>query len=153
MELDNKPQVSRAKLLLITLPFVLLLCCSVPALFLLINTWIPTFIAGALVLIGWVAAYAFRLTAIRFKFTDARISVFYNPINPMTSSFRRIEIATEMLEKYEIRVSWGGWKKELILHENLDGQIAIYPPVSLTLCDEDTISKIEQELRKRIHLG
>lgn len=147
MEIDNKPQAARARLILITLPFVLLIGSSVPAIFLLLKTWIPTFISGALVIIGWAITLILRLTAVRFKFTEPRISVFYNPINPMTSNFKRIEIATDMLAKYEIRTSWNGWKKDLYLSENLDGHIANYPPVSLLLCDQDTIRRIEEALK------
>ncbi len=153
MELDNKKNATRASLLLITLPFVLLLCCCVPALFLLIQTWIPTIVSGALVIICWAATFIFRLSAVRFKITESSISVFYNPINPMTSSFKRIEIATEMLAKFEIKTSWNGLKKELFLFENINSQVAAYPPVSLTLCNKETISRIEQELHDRTRLG
>lgn len=153
MEIDNDRRASLAKVILISGPFVLLLGSGLLAIFLLIHTWIPTIISGILVILGWGITVMLRLKSVKFRFSDDTISVLYYPISPMTSNFKRIDIASNKLVKFEIRVSLMGLSKELILYEDLDGQIATYKPVSLALCDEDTISRIEQELRNRTRLG
>jgi len=153
MEIDNDRRASLAKMILISAPFVLLLGSGLLAIFLIIHTWIPTIISGILVILGWGITVMLRLKSVKFRFSDDTISVLYYPISPMTSNFKRIDIASNKLVKFEIRVSLMGLSKELILYEDLDGQIATYKPVSLALCDEDTISRIEQELRNRTRLG
>jgi hypothetical protein len=153
MEIDNNKSVARAKLILITLPFVLLLCCSVPALFQMIDTWLPTIISGTLMIICWIIVLAMNLMSFRFKFSADVISVFYHPINPMTSSFKRIDIESGKLLKYHIRTSMSGLKKELLLYENIGGQEASYPPVSITLCGGKTIRQIEEYLNSYLSAG
>jgi hypothetical protein len=146
MEIDNDKRASRAKMLLISIPFVLLLACSIPALFLLIHTWIPTIIAGILVIVGWAATFLLKLTSAKFRFEETGLSVFYYPISPMTSSFRRIDIAAGKLTRFEIVRSWGGLKNDLILYENIGGQEASYPPVSITLFDTEMLSVLNEYL-------
>jgi hypothetical protein len=146
MEIDNDKRASRAKMLLISLPFVLLLAGSVPALFLWIDTWIPTLVAGSLVILGWAATVILKLTSVKFRFSDEAISVLYYPISPMTSNYKRIDIDSDKLLKYEIRISWGGLKKDLILYEKIGGEEASYPPVSITLCKKNLILEIEENL-------
>jgi hypothetical protein len=70
----------------------------------------------------------------------------YYPISPMTSNFKRIDIAPDKLLNYEIRTSWLGLRKDLILHEDIGGEDASYPPVSLTICSKETICRIEEYL-------
>lgn len=146
MELTNNRNASLARLLLITLPFVLLIGSSLPALFLLIQTWVPTIISGALMIIGWSTTIILRLTSVRFKFSEQTISVFYHPINPMTSNFKRIDIVSTRLLKCEIRTSCAGLRKELILYETISGQDASYPPVSINLCGKEMIRKVQDYL-------
>lgn len=146
MEIDNDKSASLAKAILISVPFVLLLGSSLLAIFLIIYTWIPTIISGILVILGWSITVTLRLISVKFQFSDETISVFYYPISPMTSNFKRIDIASNKLLKYEIRTSWMGFRKELILHESVGGEDASYPPLSITLCGKETIRKIEEYL-------
>lgn len=146
MEIDNERNATRAKMVLISTPFVFLLGSGLLAIFLLIHTWIPTIISGILVILGWSITVILRLSSVRFRFSDDTISVFYYPISPMTSNYKRIDIASDKLVKYEITTSWLGFKKELILHESISGEDASYPPVSIALCGKKTIHTIEEYL-------
>jgi hypothetical protein len=146
MEIDNDKLATRAKMVLISLPFVLLLGSSLLALFLLIQTWIPAIISGMLVILGWAATVVLRLTSVKFRFTDESITILYYPISPMTSNFKRIDIDADKLVRYEVVRSLGGLKKDLILYENIGGQEAAYPPVSVKLCGGETIRRIEESL-------
>ncbi len=146
MEITNKRKASRAKFFLITLPFILLVGSSLPALFLWIHTWIPTFVSGILVIAGWSATMILNLTSVRIQFDDTQISVFYHPISPMTSSYKRIDIGKGNLMRYEIRTSVYGLRKELILYENMSGQEASYPPISITLCSKDMVRTAEDSI-------
>ncbi|MFA5815151.1 MAG: hypothetical protein WC865_05990, partial [Bacteroidales bacterium] len=134
MEINNERNASIAKAILISTPFVLLLGTGLLAIFLVIYTWIPTIISGILVILGWSITVILRLTSVKFLFSEDTISVLYYPISPMTSNFKRIDIASNKLLKYEIRTSLMGFSKELILHESIGGEDASYPPVSITLC-------------------
>lgn len=146
MEIDNDKKATRAKMLLISLPFVLLLGSGLLAIFLVIFTWIPVIISGILVILGWSITVVLGLKSVKFRFTDEMITVLYYPISPMTSNFKRIDIASDKLLRYEITTSLMGLKKELVLHENIGGQDASYPPVSLTICGKETIRRIEESL-------
>ena len=146
MEMDNDKRASRVKMLLISVPFVLLLAASIPALFLLIHTWLPTLLAGILVILGWAATFILKLTSVKFRFNEEGLSVFYYPISPMTSSFRRIDIAPGKLSNYEIIRKWGGLKRDLVLYENIGGQDASYPPVSITLCGREMVRTLNEYL-------
>ena len=146
MEIDNDRRASLAKMILISGPFVLLLGSGLLAIFLLIHTWIPTIISGILVILGWGITVMLRLKSVKFRFSDDTISVLYYPISPMTSNFKRIDIASNKLIKYEITTSLMGLRKELILYESISGEEAAYPPVSITICGKDTIRKVEEYL-------
>ncbi len=146
MELDNSKRASQIKTLLISVPFVLMLGSGLLAIFLVIFTWIPVIISGILVILGWTITVVLQLKSVKFRFTDEEISVLYYPISPMTSSFKRIDIEAGKLLRYEIRSSWGGLKKDLILHEKIGGEDASYPPVSITICGNETIRRMEEYL-------
>ena len=146
MEIDNDRSASIAKGILITIPFVLLLASGLLAIFLIILTWIPVIISGILMLLGWSITIVLKLKSVKFRFSDESITVMYYPISPMTSNFKRIDIAPDKLLNYEIRPSWLGLRKDLILHEDIGGEDASYPPVSLTICSKETIRRIEEYL-------
>ena len=146
MEFDNDKRASRPKMLLITVPFVLLLCTSVPALFLLINTWIPALISAGLMILGWAATVVLKLKNVKFRFAPDQVSVLYYPITPMTSSYKRIDIAAGRLSGYEIATGWGGLRKDLVLHEKIGGEDASYPPVSVLLCSRETLRLLRESL-------
>jgi hypothetical protein len=147
MEIDNDKNASLAKGILISTPFVLLLATSLLALFLLIHTWIPTLISGILMLLGWGITVVLKLKAVKFRFSDEVVSVLYYPISPMTSNFKRIDIASDKLVKYEITYSLMGLRKELVLFERISGEEAAYPPVSITLCGKESVRRIEENLK------
>ena len=147
MEIDNDKRASRAKMLLISVPFVLLLATALPAMFLLIHTWLPTIAAGLLMILGWGATLALKMKSVKFRFGEDAITVFYYPISPMTSNYKRIDIPADKLARYEIRSSWSGLRKDLVLYENVSGEEASYPPVSIALCGEKIITAVEEELR------
>lgn len=144
MEIDNSKRASWIKALLISVPFVLMLGSGLLAIFLIIFTWIPVIVSGILVIIGWGITVVLKLTSVKFRFTGEEISVLYYPISPMTSSFKRIDIVAGNLLGYEIRSSMMGLKKDLILHENIGGEDASYPPVSIAICGKEMIRRIEE---------
>lgn len=146
MEIDNEKNASIAKAILISTPFVLLLGSGLLAIFLIISTWIPTLVSGVLMFLGWGITVALRLKSVKFRFGDDVITVLYYPISPMTSDFKRIDIVSNKLLKYEIRTSWMRLRKELVLYENISGEEAAYPPVSITLCSKETIGRIVENL-------
>ncbi|TSA38298.1 MAG: hypothetical protein D4R64_03235 [Porphyromonadaceae bacterium] len=133
-------------MILISVPFVLLLGSGLLAIFLFIHTWIPTIISGILVILGWSITVILKLLSVKFHFSDDTISVLYYPISPMTSNFKRIDIASYKFLKYQIKTSLLGLRKDLILYESIGGEAASYPPVTITLCGKETIRKIEEYL-------
>ena len=147
MEFDNDKRATRAKILLISLPFVLLLGSSLLALFLVIDTWIPAILSGLLVLLGWGTTVVLRLSIVKFRFTDEAVTILYYPISPMTSNFKRIIIDTGKLVRFEVVRSFGGLRTDLILYESTGGQEASYPPVSIRLCGPDMIRTVEEYLK------
>lgn len=153
MEIDNDKTATRVKMALISFPFALLLISSVLAIFLLIHTWLPTLISGILVILGWAITVSLRLTSVKFRFSDEGLTVLYYPVSPMTSNFKRIDIATGKLIKYEIRTSLFGLKRELCLFEDINGEEASYPPVNITICRKETLRQIEENLSAYCSLG
>jgi hypothetical protein len=146
MEIDNDRNATRAKVILISVPFVMLIGSSLLAIFQIIFTWIPTLISGLLVIFGWSITVILKLKSVKFRFSEEMITVLYYPISPMTSNFKRIDIASDKLAAFEIRSGWLGFKKELVLHENINGEEAPYPPVVITLCGKEAISQIREYL-------
>jgi hypothetical protein len=146
MEIDNARNATRAKMLLISLPFVLVLVTGLLAIFLIIFTWIPLVISGVLMIAGWAITVVLRMKSVKFRFTDESVSVLYYPISPMTSNYKRIEIPAGQLLRFEIINSFMGLRKELALYENISGQEASYPLISITLCSNDDIRRIEEHL-------
>lgn len=146
MEIDNDKRATRAKMILISAPFVLLLVSSILAIFLLIHTWVPTIISGILVISGWLITVILKYESVKFRFTEETLTVLYYPISPMTSNFKRIDIPSNKLMNYEIRSSLMGLKKELILMENINGEMASYPPVNITICGKEAIQLLEEQL-------
>lgn len=153
MEIDNDKRATRAKILLISFPFVLLIASSLLALFLVIDTWIPALISGMLVLAGWLTTVVLRLTIVKFRFAEEAITVLYYPISPMTSNFRRIIIDAGNLARFEVVHSLGGLRKDLLLYENTGGQEASYPPVSIRLCEPEMIRKVTEQLNSYLSTG
>lgn len=144
MEFGNDKNASRTKMVLISIPFMLLLGTGLLAIFQLIGTWIPTIVSGILVLLGWSITVLLKLKSVKFRFIDDKFAVLYYPVSPMTSNFKKIEIASDQFVKYEIKKSWMGLKKDLILYEIKRGEEACYPPVSITICGKETIRKLEE---------
>lgn len=147
MEIDNDRNATRAKTLLISIPFVLMLGSGLLAIFRAIYTWIPTIGSGLLVILGWGIIVVLSLKSVKFKFNNETLTILYYPISPMTYNFKRIEIAATRLIKYEIITSFFGIRKELVLYENINGEEASYPPVSLTLYGKESVAQIENLIK------
>ena len=146
MEPDNQKQTTLAKLLLITIPTGLLLGTGLLTVFLVIHTWLPVFISAGLVIIGFLVTLILRLQFVRFKISGDQIQIFYYSLRPMATRFRRIEINRPAYAGGEVRKSFSGIRKDLVLLEWIQGQKAEYPPVSLHLFGKNVREDILKSL-------
>ncbi len=78
-----------------------------------------------------------------FYFNDDtdRIILRYYPIRPIARKKRVIEISKIALAKFNIKKSFLGLKKSLILYQKVKKTIAKYPPIGIT-----SLTKTEREM-------
>ncbi len=69
---------------------------------------------------------------------------FFNP-HPFLSKFKAYEIQLDEFDKYEIKDSFKGFNKNLILHIKKGKKSGTYPPVSLSLLSKNQIEELKKE--------
>lgn len=72
---------------------------------------------------------------------------FYN-VHPFLRRKKAFQIPKSQLEKYIIKESYGGFRKELILFQKHKKQIIEYPALGISLLTDKQIKQIERSLQK-----
>ena len=131
-EIHNQRETNLAKLLLIQIPFILVLITGILSLLHLIPYgWL---VAGAsLFILTLVSVHILRLNFLRINEFVDRWEIRYYSISPFAANYRMIRVDKKKLLRTELLISWSGLRKVLIIEEKIDGERAIYPPISLSL--------------------
>jgi hypothetical protein len=98
-------------------------------------------IAACLYLLITIFIFFLDLNYFYFNDDTDRIILRYYPIRPIARKKRVIEISKIALAKFNIKKSFLGLKKSLILYQKVKKTIAKYPPIGIT-----SLTKTEREM-------
>jgi hypothetical protein len=87
-----------------------------------------------------------------FYFSDAgdKILIRYYPIHPLVQKKKAVQIPKIGLIGYDIRFSWMGLKKTLILRQKIKGKVATYPPIGISSLKKNELDLLEKQLDKYV---
>lgn len=74
---------------------------------------------------------------------------FYNS-HPFFMKPKRVEIRKKTLVKFEVKKSWGGLRKEIILHQKTLKGNAVYPPISVSALGPQQWQKLNRILNEQV---
>lgn len=99
-----------------------------------------------------IVIFIFILDLNYFYFNDDtdRIILRYYPIRPFGKKKRAIEISKIALAKYNIKKSFLGLKKSLVLYQKFKKKVAKYPPIGITSLTKAEREMLEKQLNKYI---
>jgi hypothetical protein len=83
---------------------------------------------------------------ISFSMKENAFSIKYYSLRNFGASRKNIEITFSSFEKYEIEYHFMGFKPKLYLFQRIKGQVAKYPPVSLSALSRSDIDKLSLTL-------
>jgi len=87
-----------------------------------------------------------------FYFSDEgdKILIRYYPVHPLVQKKKAVQIPKIGLAGYEIKSSFVGLKKVLILRQSVKGKVANYPPIGITALNRKEIDLLRKNLDRYV---
>lgn len=87
-----------------------------------------------------------------FYFNDGgdKILIRYHPIHPLVQKKNAIQVPKTGLAGYDVRISFGGLKKVLIIRQKVKGNVASYPAIGITSLKANELEQLEKQLDKYV---
>lgn len=138
------------KNLLIRIPFLILLVIGTLSLLEVIPGYGWLIASVALFLVTLLLAVVLRFQFVKFTETESRLEFRYHAIHPFASSYKMILVEKNRLSGFKVAVNFSGYIKDIFLEEIIDGQLATYPAINLSLFSEAEITTLTETLKKYI---
>lgn len=81
-----------------------------------------------------------------FNNNSSKIIIRYYSLKPLSSEQSSVEINQQEFHKFEIKESWGGLRKYLIVYQKTTKGIAKYPPISISILKKKDVDQLTREL-------
>lgn len=150
MKIDNTLNASKLRLF-----FVLLLSFMAICLWFFIGvtnyskvTNIAMLVFFILAIDIYVAMHIAGLNYFIFDDENGKYTFKYFPIHPMFTKRQKIEILQSDFERFEIKTSFFGLRKELILYQIVKDGVAAYPPIRISALTKNEIRSLKNALDK-----
>jgi len=87
-----------------------------------------------------------------FYFSDDgdKILIRYYPVHPLVQKKKAVQIPKIGLAGYEIRSSFFGLKKVLIIRQSVKGKVATYPSIGITALNNKEIDLLRKNLDRYV---
>lgn len=109
------------------------------------------FIIAGLYLLQVIVSWARDLNYLQFDDNGDMIIVRYYPIRPLGRKKKAVQIRKIAFAGYEIRKTWLGMRKLLILKQYVKRSVASYPPIGITSLTKPELEMLEERLSTHIH--
>ncbi|HEX3007601.1 MAG TPA: hypothetical protein VHO90_08300 [Bacteroidales bacterium] len=81
-----------------------------------------------------------------FNNNSSKIIMRYYSLRPLSSDQNSLEVNKEEYYKYEIKKTFGGFRKYLIIYQRTAKGIAKYPPISISILKKKDVEQLTREL-------
>jgi predicted membrane protein len=85
-----------------------------------------------------------------FKDSDEKLTFRFYNAHPFLMKPRAIEINKKLFVKFEVKKSFGGLRKHIILHQRTPKGIAKYPPISVSALGPQQWLKLQKALNMQV---
>jgi hypothetical protein len=153
MTLDNSPVVVRDRKLMYIMAISLILLITM---FSFIDAFDrpvlhitrECYIIGVSALYLLINLYRFIIDLNYFSYEDQgeKIIIRYFSLRPFNQKRKSLEIPRGSFLKYEIRKSFMGQKKSLIMFQKIKNKVAKYPPISITALNKEELKSLHISL-------
>ncbi len=89
-----------------------------------------------------------RLNYFYFSDEGDRILIRYYAIHPLVQKKKAVQIPKIGLAGYEIKPSFLGFRKLLVLRQKVRGKVAVYPPIGISSLSRKETDLLEKYLKK-----
>jgi hypothetical protein len=103
-------------------------------------------VATILYVIYYSFTYIRDLNYFYFNNNASKLIIRYYSLKPLSSEQNSLEIPKQNFQKYEIKKSWGGLRKYLIVYQKTAKGIAKYPPISISILKKKDVDQLTREL-------
>ncbi len=101
-------------------------------------------------LIAYIVLHLYQFYYIYFKNDGKHIQLRYMYVHPLMGKRKMIKIPCVHLYKYDIKSSFFGMQRKLILHYRTKDKIVVFPPVSISILTKKEEHNLVLELDKII---
>lgn len=81
-----------------------------------------------------------------FNNNSTKIVIRYYSLKPLSSDQNSLEINKQDFYKFEIKSSYGGLRKYLVIYQRTPKGIAKYPPISISILKKHDVDQLTREL-------
>ncbi len=102
--------------------------------------------ATALFILYYLISYLRDTNYFYFNNNSSKIIIRYYSLKPLSSNQNSLEINKSDFYKYEIKNSFAGFLKYLIIYQRTMKGIAKYPPISISILKKKDVDQLIREL-------
>jgi hypothetical protein len=102
--------------------------------------------ATALYILYYAFGYFRDICYFYFNNNSSKIIIRYYSLKPLSSEQNSVEFHKHEFKKFEIKESFGGLRRYLIIYQNTAKGIAKYPPVSISILKKKDVDQLTREL-------
>ncbi len=146
--ITNKKESSRS-LMIFSLSWVILIVAFAATFFISgpLPSWVRPVLIIALVLV-LIIFYTGGFFFIRAEKKESVLEIKYYNLFPVGRKFQAMQVPLKQFHHYEIKESFGGWFRWMILFQEMRGGIAKFPRVGLSAVGRSTLKELEELLGK-----
>ncbi len=102
--------------------------------------------ATILYIVYYSFTYIRDFNYIYFNNNSSKIIIRYYSLKPLSSEQNSLEILKQDFQKFEIKQTWGGLRRYLIIYQRTAKGIAKYPPISISILKKKDVDQLTREL-------
>lgn len=102
--------------------------------------------ATILYILYYTFSYLRDINYFYFNNNSSKMIIRYYSLKPLSSEQNSLEMNKQEFQKFEIKKSFGGLRKYLIIYQRTAKGIAKYPPISISILKKKDVDQLTREL-------
>ncbi len=145
--ITNKKESSRS-LMIFSLSWMILIVTFAITFFISgpLPSWVRPTLIIALVLVV-IIFYTGGFFYLRAEKKEDVLEIKYYNLFPVGRMFQAMQVPLKQFHHYEIKNSFGGWFKWLVIFQEMRGGVAKFPNVGLSAVSRSTLKELEELLK------
>lgn len=146
MEIENRKNARRIKLVFFAIPFLFVLTVG-PLLIFDVDTGFEIIVGFAIfIALLYLGLNMLGYNYLKIKVDKQSLVVKYFGLAPINKEYKAFKIKSAEVHDYKIEPKFGGLKKMLIIYRNDKGEVYKYPPVNINALNQNDHNELIKAL-------